>query len=104
MSTAVPGVRAGSPTSNEVPPPTQYIGWTEARQAHAAALSETVLRAREHGLAPELFHGDLLRTLDGLSTLDRELILTDAVLAYADALGRGILPVERRREEWGQPE
>jgi len=73
--------------------------WSEARQPHATALADTVLRAHEHGLAPALFHGDLLRNVESLSVLDRELILTDAVLAYADALGRGVLPADRRPDD-----
>ena len=31
--------------------------------------------------------------------LDRELLLSDAFLSYADALARGIMPIERRRDD-----
>src|SRR5207248_4636248 len=37
------------------------------------------------------------RSTATLPPLDRELLLSDAFLAYADALARGALPVERRR-------
>jgi murein L,D-transpeptidase YcbB/YkuD len=73
--------------------------WTAARQAQATALTAAVLRARDHGLAPELFHADLLRTAETLPPLDRELMLSDAFLAYADALARGAVPIERRRDD-----
>jgi L,D-transpeptidase YcbB len=58
-----------------------------------------VLRAGEHGLSPELFHASLLRTSATLSPADRELLLSDAFLSYADALARGIMPLERRRDD-----
>src|SRR5262249_34287130 len=50
-------------------------------------------------LTPELFHADLLRSADSLPALDRELLLSDAFLSYADALARGAMPVERRRDD-----
>ncbi len=73
--------------------------WTPARQAQASALTAAVLHAGDHGLAPELFHADLLRAADTLPPLDRELVLSDAFLAYANDLARGAVPVERRRED-----
>ena len=48
---------------------------------------------------PRLFHADLLRSAATLPTLDRELVLSDAFLSYADALARGAMPVERRRDD-----
>ncbi|HEV8678765.1 MAG TPA: L,D-transpeptidase family protein [Stellaceae bacterium] len=72
--------------------------WT-TRQAQAEALRNVVLRAGEHGLDPDLFHGAVLRNTAGLSPIDRELLLSDAVLAYADALARGALPIERRMDD-----
>lgn len=72
--------------------------WT-TRQAQANALVNAVLRAGEHGLAPELFHANLLRQAARLPALDRELLLSDAFLSYADALARGAIPVERRTED-----
>ena len=72
--------------------------WT-TRQAQANSLMNAVLRAGDHGLAPELFHANLLRTPATLPPLDRELLLSDAFLSYADALARGAMPIERRRDD-----
>lgn len=72
--------------------------WT-TRQEKAEQLINAVMRADDHGLAPELFHADVLRSAETLPTLDRELVLSDAFLAYADALARGALPIERRRDD-----
>ena len=69
------------------------------RQVDAVALTEAVFRADDHGLAPELFHAPLLRASIGLAPLERELLMSDAFLAYADALARGAVPVERRRND-----
>jgi murein L,D-transpeptidase YcbB/YkuD len=69
------------------------------RPAQANALVDAVLRAGDQGLAPELFHADLLRQGASLSPLDRELVLSDAFLSYADALARGAMPVERRPDD-----
>src|SRR5271169_140072 len=71
--------------------------WT-TRQAQANSLVNAVLRAGDHGLAPELFHANLLRQTATLPPLDRELLLSDAFLSYADALARGAMPIERRRD------
>jgi murein L,D-transpeptidase YcbB/YkuD len=72
--------------------------WT-TRQAQAKSLIDAVLRAGDHGLAPEIFHASLLRSAETLPTLDRELVLSNAFLSYADALARGYMPVERRRDD-----
>jgi murein L,D-transpeptidase YcbB/YkuD len=72
--------------------------WT-TRQAQANSLMNAVLRAGDQGLDPELFHAALLRHRATLSPLDQELLLSDAVLSYADALARGAVPVERRRDD-----
>jgi L,D-transpeptidase YcbB len=72
--------------------------WT-TRQAQADSLMEAVLRAGDQGLDPELFHANLLRNRAALPPLDRELLLSDAFLSYADALARGAVPVERRRDD-----
>ena len=72
--------------------------WT-TRQSQANSLIDAVLRAGDHGLAPELFHANLLRSPATLPALDRELLLSDAFLSYADALARGAMPVERRRDD-----
>jgi L,D-transpeptidase YcbB len=72
--------------------------WT-TRQAQANSLVNSVLRAGDHGLAPELFHANLLRQTATLPPLDRELLVSDAFLSYADALARGAMPVERRTDD-----
>jgi len=69
------------------------------RQAQADSLVEVVLRAGDHGLDPELFNAKALRSRATLPTLDRELLLSNAFLSYADALARGAMPVERRRDD-----
>jgi murein L,D-transpeptidase YcbB/YkuD len=60
---------------------------------------KAVLRAGDHGLAPELFHADLLQSPATLATLERELLLSNVFLSYADALARGVMPIERRRDD-----
>ncbi len=72
--------------------------WT-TRQLQANSLINAVLRAGDHGLAPRLFHANLLRPPATLSPLDRELMLSDAFLSYASALARGVVPIERRRDD-----
>lgn len=69
--------------------------WT-TRQVQATSLVNAVLRAGDQGLDPGLFHADLLRHRSALPPLDCDLLLSDAFLAYADALARGAVPVERR--------
>ncbi len=56
-------------------------------------------RAGEHGLDPELFHASALRKLASLSPIDRDLLLSDAFLGYADALARGAVPYEARYDD-----
>ncbi len=69
------------------------------RQAQADSLVEAVLRSGDQGLDPDLFHADLLRHKAALPPLDRDLLLSDAFLSYADALARGAVPVERRSDD-----
>jgi murein L,D-transpeptidase YcbB/YkuD len=69
------------------------------RPAQAEQLIKAVMRADDQGLAPELFHADLLRSWTKASALDRELLLSNAFLSYADALARGIVPIERRPDD-----
>jgi len=71
--------------------------WAD-RQAQADALVKAVSRAGDHGLDPELFHASLLRDRAILPAADRELLLSDAFLSYADALARGAVPIERRKD------
>jgi murein L,D-transpeptidase YcbB/YkuD len=70
-----------------------------ARPAPAKALLALVLRAEEHGLDPGLFHAAALRNPSTLSPIDYELLLSDAFLAYADALARGAVPIETRLDD-----
>ncbi len=69
------------------------------RPEQTTALVDAVLRAGDQGLSPELFHAGLLRHRAALAPADRELVLSDAFLSYADALARGAVPVERRRDD-----
>jgi hypothetical protein len=50
------------------------------RQAQANALRAAVLRARDHGLDPEMFHANLLRRMDMFPPVRRDLLLSHAVL------------------------
>ncbi len=72
--------------------------WT-TRQAQMHSLVDALLRAGDQGLDPELFHAFLLRHETALPPLDRDLLLSDAFLSYADALARGAVPVERRGDD-----
>ena len=71
--------------------------WT-TRPAQAQSLIKAVLRAGEQGLAPRLFHARLLQS-PTLPAMTRDLVLSDAFLSYADALARGAVPVEQRRDD-----
>ncbi|HEX3881191.1 MAG TPA: L,D-transpeptidase family protein [Stellaceae bacterium] len=62
----------------------------------AKALWAAVLRGGAQGLDPNMFHASALAYPAGLSPIDRELLLSDAFLGYADALSRGADPVEMR--------
>jgi murein L,D-transpeptidase YcbB/YkuD len=72
--------------------------WT-TRHAQANSLMDAVSRAADHGLDPELFHATALRRWTTLPQRDRDLLLSDAFLSYADALARGAVPLERRRDD-----
>ena len=72
--------------------------WT-TRQTQADSLVNAVLRAGDQGLDPGLFHANLLRETATLPPLERELLLSDAFLSYADALARGAVPVDRRGDD-----
>lgn len=72
--------------------------WT-TRPAQVDALLNTVLHAGDQGLDPGLFNAPLLLRRATLSPVDRELILSDAFLSYADALARGAVPVRRRGDD-----
>jgi L,D-transpeptidase YcbB len=70
-----------------------------SRQREAAALWNSVLRADEHGLDANSFHASLIARAAALSPADRDLLLSDAFLTYADALARGAVPVEKRKHD-----
>ncbi len=72
--------------------------WT-TRQAQAEAFKALVLRARDHGLDPELFQADLLRRLDTFPPDRRDVLLSHAVLTYAEALAVGAVAQSRRKDQ-----
>jgi murein L,D-transpeptidase YcbB/YkuD len=72
--------------------------WT-SRQAQANALLSVVMRAGEHGLDPNLFHAAALANATPVPEVDRELLLSDAFLGFADALARGAVPIEARYDD-----
>jgi murein L,D-transpeptidase YcbB/YkuD len=72
--------------------------WTE-RQGQAEALRNALIRAGEHGLDPNLFHAAALSSTARLSPIDRDLLLSDAFLSFADALARGAVPLEARYDD-----
>ena len=69
------------------------------RRAQADPLIATLMRAGDHGLDTEQFHAAQLRNEAALSPLERDVVLSDAFLSYADALARGAVPVERRKAD-----
>src|SRR5271166_4242028 len=63
-------------------------------------LRDAVLRAGEHGLDPGLFHSAALGERSPiLSSVERDLLLSDAFLSYADALARGAMSIEERVDD-----
>jgi L,D-transpeptidase YcbB len=63
-------------------------------------LQNAVLRAADHGLDSALFHSNALGEHGpSLSTVERDLLLSDAFLSYADALARGAMPIEERMDD-----
>lgn len=68
----------------------------DSRPQVAQALWHAVLQAGQQGLDPNLFHAAALANPAGLSPIDRDLLLSDAFLAYADALACGAVPIEAR--------
>lgn len=71
--------------------------WAD-RPGQAAALAAAVLRAGDHGMDPELFHAGLLRRAASFPPAHRDLLLSHAVLSYAQALAKGAVPPGRRDE------
>jgi murein L,D-transpeptidase YcbB/YkuD len=72
----------------------------DSHPAEAARLWNAVLRAGDHGLDPGLFHSTVLAARSpALSPGERDLLLSDAFLAFADALSRGAIPIEERADD-----
>jgi L,D-transpeptidase YcbB len=68
------------------------------RQPQATALWHAVLNAGDQGLDPDLFHAAAMAKT-ALSPTDRDMLLSDAFLGYADALARGVMPAEARTDD-----
>ncbi len=68
----------------------------ESHPEATKSLWDAVLHAGEQGLDPNMFHATALAVPASLSPIDRDLLLSDAFLTYADALARGADPVEMR--------
>lgn len=64
----------------------------------AEELRAAVLRAGDHGLDPARFGATLLPRLAQLPRVERELLLSHAVLSYAEALAQGAVPPARRKD------
>jgi murein L,D-transpeptidase YcbB/YkuD len=72
----------------------------DTRPQVATALTNAVLAAGAQGLDPALFHATALAEQSAnLPPIDRELLLSDAFLYYADALARGAMPIEARFDD-----
>jgi L,D-transpeptidase YcbB len=72
----------------------------DGHAAVVAALWSTVLSAGDQGLDPASFHSAILSgRWKALSPVERDLLLSDAFLSYADALTRGAMPVEEREDD-----
>jgi L,D-transpeptidase YcbB len=74
--------------------------------AQAASLWEAVRHAGDQGLDPAMFHTAILSEhWAALSPVERDLLLSDAFLSYADALAQGAVPLrDRSGDEALQPE
>jgi murein L,D-transpeptidase YcbB/YkuD len=66
--------------------------------AQSTALWHAVLNAADQGLDPDSFHVAAFAKT-ALSPTDRDLLLSDAFLGYAEALARGAIPSETRGED-----
>lgn len=66
--------------------------------AQATALWHAVLNAGDQGLDPDSFHVSAVAKT-GLSPTDRDMLLSDAFLGYAEALAHGKMPSEARTED-----
>ena len=74
--------------------------WDGHPEEASRLLRDAVLRAADHGLDPGLFHSNALAEHGpNLSAVERDLLLSDAFLSYADALARGAMPIEERMDD-----
>jgi murein L,D-transpeptidase YcbB/YkuD len=65
----------------------------DSHGAQASALLGAVFRAQDQGLDPALFHAAVLSGRGvPLSPVERDVLTSDAVLSYADALAEGAVP------------
>jgi murein L,D-transpeptidase YcbB/YkuD len=63
----------------------------------ARSLSGAVFRAEDQGLDPALFHAGVLSGRGvPLSPIERDVLTSDAILSYADALAGGAVPSQER--------
>lgn len=69
------------------------------RPAQTESLITAILQAGDQGLNPDLFHGPQLRQRKALSPVDRDLLLSDAFLAYARAMASEAVPPARRGDD-----
>jgi murein L,D-transpeptidase YcbB/YkuD len=68
--------------------------------AEANRLRYAIVHAADHGLDPDLFHSAALGERGAsLPPVERDLLLSDAFLSYADALSRGAMPIEDRADD-----
>jgi L,D-transpeptidase YcbB len=73
--------------------------WT-SRAVEASHLWNAVQHAGNQGLDPGLFHSSVITERGrALSPIERDLLLSDAFLSYADALSRGAMPIEDRADD-----
>jgi len=73
--------------------------WAD-HSAGASQLWNAVQRAGDHALDPDLFHGVAIAERGpALSPIERDLLLSDAFLSYADALSRGAMAIEYRVDD-----
>jgi murein L,D-transpeptidase YcbB/YkuD len=68
------------------------------RQSQSMALWHSVLRAGDQGLDPDSFHVAAIAKT-GLSSTERDLLLSDAFLSYIDVLTRGMVPADIRSDD-----
>jgi L,D-transpeptidase YcbB len=66
--------------------------------AQATALWHAVLKAGDQGLDPDDFHVAAFAKT-ATSPIDRDMLLSDAFLGYAEALARGVMPSDARTDD-----